>query len=80
MSEPTTIYKGECLIKRWGDSSSALRTVTLQLEEEAPLERHPFFGFEGQRVMVVVVPIGNDGTPKKTSGPERWRPGPEFVF
>lgn len=67
------IYKGEALVKRWGDSSNALRTVTLQLEEDAPLGRHPFYGHEGARVMIVVMPLGNDQQPVKIETPAKTK-------
>ena len=58
MSEP--IYRGEALLKRWGDSSNAGRTITLQIEDGG---EHPFKGYEGERFAVIVVPIGNDEQP-----------------
>ncbi len=60
MTEP--LYRGEAICKRWGDSSSAGRTVTLQLEDGG---EHPFRGYEGERFAIVVVPIGNDEKPMK---------------
>lgn len=67
-----TIYRGEGLVKRWGDSSSALRTVTIQLQEDEPLSRHPFFGFDGRRVAVVVVELGEtDSGPGLHLGPDK---------
>lgn len=60
MTEP--LYSGEAICKRWGDSSSGGRTVTLQLEDGGP---HPFRGYEGERFAIVVVPIGNDEKPMK---------------
>lgn len=60
MTEP--LYSGEAVCKRWGDSSSAGRTVTLQLEDGG---EHPFRGYEGERFAIVVVPIGNDEKPMK---------------
>lgn len=60
MTEP--LYSGEAICKRWGDSSSGGRTVTLQLEDGG---EHPFRGYEGERFAIVVVPIGNDDKPMK---------------
>lgn len=60
MTEP--LYSGEAICKRWGDSSSGGRTVTLQLEDGGD---HPFRGYEGERFAIVVVPIGNDEKPMK---------------
>lgn len=60
MTEPTPLYSGEAILKRWGDSSSGGRTVTFQIDGEGP---HPLKGYEGERFMVVCVPIGNDDKP-----------------
>jgi hypothetical protein len=62
MTEP--LYSGEAICKRWGDSSSGGRTVTLQLEDGGD---HPFRGYEGERFAIVVVAIGNDEKPMNKS-------------
>lgn len=61
-----TAYHGEGLLLRWGESNSAGRTVTFQLEEDMP--HHPFKGYpsgakNGQRFVLAVVPIANDQLP-----------------
>jgi len=63
MTTPNT-YQGEAMLLRWGDNNSSGRTVTFQIEEEGP---HPFKGYpsgakNGQRFMIVAVPIAADET------------------
>lgn len=56
------IYRGECRLKRWSDSSAGGRTITLEIDAEG---LHPFRGYEGERFAVMIVPIGNDEKPMK---------------
>lgn len=60
MTSPAPIYEGECLLVRWGESSTAGRTITLQIEAEG---QHQFKGYEHERFTIVIVPIGNDQKP-----------------
>lgn len=67
MTIPAT-YEGQALLVRWGETSTAGRTVTFQIEEgpdASPL--HPFKGFragkDGDRFLIMCVPIGNDEQP-----------------
>ena len=56
----------EARLIRWGESSTAGRTITLELEPEG--DRHPFRDYpsgktHGQRFMVVFTPKGDDERP-----------------
>lgn len=77
-----TVYRGESLLLRWGESHKG-RTITLQLD---PLEgdNHPFknlkCGESGTRLMLVAVLIGDDEQPKPAQAEHSAAPpkGVEF--
>lgn len=56
------IYRGECRLRRWSDSSQGGRTITLEIDADGV---HPFKGYEGERFAIMVVPIGNDEKPMR---------------
>lgn len=54
------LYSGEAKILSWGENNTSGRFVRLEIEGGG---EHPFRGYEGERFMVVFVPIGNDEKP-----------------
>lgn len=61
MTEPTPLYSGEAVLRGRGESDKSGQWIRLELSDAGGV--HPFKGYEGERFMVVCVPIGNDDKP-----------------
>ncbi len=75
MTEPTPLYSGEAILRGRGESDKSGQWIRLELSDAGGV--HPFKGYEGERFMVVCVPIGNDDKPmtKQIAGREAGKAG-----
>ena len=69
------VYKGEILLRGWGENAHDGMWIRLQLDDTpGGFERHPFRGYQtgqnGQRFMVAIVPIGDDEQPEGPKKPK----------
>ena len=68
MTDATPLFRGEARLLRWGESSSAGRTITLELEDGPDASKeHPFKGLptgaqHGQRLLITAMVINDDET------------------
>ena len=78
-------FEGEVRLLRWGESSSAGRTITLELSGGDSDSAHPFRGLptghqHGQRFLMSFVPIDDNEEPLPNPGEAQERRPEETLF
>jgi hypothetical protein len=78
-------FEGEVRLLRWGESSSAGRTITLELSGADSDSAHPFRGLptghqRGQRFLMSFVPIDDNEKPLPNPGEAQERRPEETLF